>query len=254
MSSLESRLRGGQGPFWGTAKRLARSILSFHIPVNAATRPLFSALYRLHVLARESLLWFARFSWYEPLFRSQCESIGPGFRMEQLPYMMGEGRIVIGAGVRISGKINIGFSLLEGAVAPPLLSIGDGTFIGHGCGFAAGREIRIGRNCLLASGTSIRDWDGHSLDAAERRAHKRESYNTAAPVIVGDDAWIGASATILKGIRIGDRAVVAAGAIVTRDVAPDTVVAGIPARVVKELDPPPETSAGATRAGAASTT
>jgi acetyltransferase-like isoleucine patch superfamily enzyme len=254
VSNLESRLRAGRGPFWGAAKKLARSILSFHVPVNGATRPIFSALYSLHVWARESLQWLARLLWYEPLFRSQCESIGPGFRMEQLPYLMGNGRIVIGAGVRISGKIDIGFSLLEGATAPPLLSIGDGTFIGHGCGLTVGREVRIGRNCLLASGTKIRDWDGHSLDAAERRSHKREGYAAAAPVIIGDDAWIGASATILKGIRIGDRAVVAAGAIVTRDVARDTVVAGIPARVVKELDPPPSAETGTVRAGAASTT
>lgn len=238
MASWESRLRAGQGPFWGRAKRIARAILSFHVPVNGITRPLFGALYRLHVFVRESAHWLARFFWNEPLFRSQCASIGPRFYMEQLPYMTGEGRIAIGEGVRISGKIQIGFGRLEGPQPLPELIVGDGTFIGSSCEFNVARRLQIGRHCLLASGVRVRDWDGHPLDANERRSHKRVGGDGAKAVIIGDDVWIGANAMILKGITIGDRAVIAAGAIVTRDVAADTVVGGNPARLVKELSPP----------------
>jgi acetyltransferase-like isoleucine patch superfamily enzyme len=58
---------------------------------------------------------------------------------------------------------------------------------------------------------------------------------TAAPIVVGRNVWIGAGATVLQGVTIGDDAVVAAGAVVTRDVPPRVLVAGVPARVVKAV-------------------
>jgi acetyltransferase-like isoleucine patch superfamily enzyme len=230
------KLRRGEGPFWGRLKRTAQATLAFHLPVNTLTRPLFRACYKLHVVIRETWIWGQRFFWNEPLFRSQCESIGPGFQMEELPYIRGAGRIRIGAGVRLSGKSSIGF----GRPAPdrPELVIGDRTFIGHDCGFNIGKSVRIGSHCLLAVGVQIFDMDGHPLDAARRRAGEPVPVETIAPVIIGDDVWIGNGAAILKGVRVGDRAIVAARSVVTRDVPPDTIVAGNPARVVKELAAP----------------
>jgi hypothetical protein len=107
--------------------------LHAHVPVTSPTRPLFAALYHLHVAGREGLAAALRFVWYEPLFRSQCAAIGPEFRMEQLPYLQGRGRIVLGRRVRLSGKPLISFSTVRHAV--PELVIGDDTFVGHLCGF-----------------------------------------------------------------------------------------------------------------------
>ena len=92
----------------------------------------------------------------------------------------------------------------------------------------------IGKHCLLSGGVSVSDYDGHPTDAVLRRTSPapRESIE---PVVIGDDVWIGAAARILKGVTIGDRSIVGAGAIVTKDVPPDVVVAGNPARVVKWL-------------------
>jgi len=117
----------------------------------------------------------------------------------------------------------------------PELIVGDGTFIGHECGLQSGRSIRIGRNCLLAGGVQVFDMDGHPLDANLRRAGEPTPYEAIAPVIIGDDVWVGAGAIILKGVTIGDRAIVAARSVVTKDVPPDTIVAGNPARVVREM-------------------
>src|SRR5438105_2311554 len=89
-----------------TIRPLARRVLSAHLPVA----PFCGALYRVHVAAREGLIWSLRFFWYEPLFRSQCAAVGRGFQMEALPYITGRGRIVIGNHVRLSGKSSFGFS------------------------------------------------------------------------------------------------------------------------------------------------
>src|SRR4051812_25020604 len=108
--SIAAKIRRGEGPVWGAGKHGARRGLGFHGPVGPVTRPVFGALYALHVSLRELLIWALRFFWYEPLFRSQCESVGEGFRMEKLPYLTGRGRIVIGPNVRLSGRPSIGFS------------------------------------------------------------------------------------------------------------------------------------------------
>jgi acetyltransferase-like isoleucine patch superfamily enzyme len=228
-----AKLRRGEGRFWGSLKWLARKCLSFHIPVVGLTRPLFKALYGLHVAVREFLLWALRFFWYEPLFRSQCETVGEGFRMEALPYLQGKGKIALGRGVRLSGKPAFAFSSRSGQA--PELVVGDGTFIGHQCAFHVASSIRIGSHCLLAGGVRVYDMDGHPLDADRRRAGEPTPPEGIAPVAIGDDVWIGAGSLVLKGVTISDRVVVAAGSVVTKDVPPDVVVAGNPARIVKHL-------------------
>ena len=212
---------------------IARRVLTAHLPVGPVAQPVWGLLYQLHVAAREGLLWAQRFFWYEPLFRSQCAEVGSGFRMELLPYLSGRGRIVIGNGVRLSGKPSIAFS--NRLNAQPELCIGDGTFIGHGCHFGIAESIQIGRNCLIAGGASVRDLDGHPTDPAQRRAGEPTPREGVRAVVIEDDVWIGATAIILKGVTIGARSIVGAGAVVSRDVPPDCVVAGNPARVVKEL-------------------
>ena len=109
------------------------------------------------------------------------------------------------------------------------LRFGRNVFVNHGCtavvvgGVEIGDDVMIGPNVQLISG-------GHSLDPATRR-----SVSTCAPVRIGRGAWVGAGATILPGVTVGEDAVVAAGAVVTRDVAPRTLVGGVPAGVIREL-------------------
>jgi acetyltransferase-like isoleucine patch superfamily enzyme len=98
---------------------------------------------------------------------------------------------------------------------------------------------------LISHQVNIHDTNGHPLSAAMRHRHFVEIVRhghppdwtdmDARPIRIGDDCWIGFGATILKGVAIGQGAVVAARALVTSDVAPWTVVAGNPAVPIKEL-------------------
>jgi acetyltransferase-like isoleucine patch superfamily enzyme len=219
-------------------KPLALRVLTAHVPVTGPLRSLFGLLYAAHVGAREAIGQALRFVWYEPLLRSQCESVGAGFRMEQLPYIWGSGRIVIGEGVRLSGKSSISFHHACGHV--PELRIGDGSFLGHDCSLAVASSIVIGRHVLVAGGARMADYDGHPVDAAARRAGLPTPPDAVRPIVIEDDVWLGADTRILKGVRIGARSIVGSGAVVTRSVPPDVVVAGNPARVVRHLAASPE--------------
>jgi acetyltransferase-like isoleucine patch superfamily enzyme len=124
------------------------------------------------------------------------------------------------------------------------IRIGPRTFIGKGQ-LAAAKSIEIGADVLLSWDVTIVDHQSHHVDFAKRAndvtnwlsGHKDWSNVTIAPVRIGNKVWIGFGASVLPGVTIGDGAVVGAGSIVTRDVEPWTVVAGNPARVIRQLEP-----------------
>ena len=105
------------------------------------------------------------------------------------------------------------------------LELGSG-FINTGANITCFEKIKIGDNVAIAPNVTIRDSDGHKLNVP---GHK-----ICEPVEIGNHVWIGMNATILKGVTIGDSAIIAAGAVVTKDVAPKTLVGGVPAKVIKE--------------------
>jgi acetyltransferase-like isoleucine patch superfamily enzyme len=127
-------------------------------------------------------------------------------------------------------------------------SIGDFTLL-NGALVMAEERIEIGSHCLISWNVGIADSDFHPLAPAQRiiDAHAlapffkdrppRPKLRTV-PVIIRDNVWIGMNAIILKGVTIGENSVVAAGAVVTKSVPPNVVVAGNPAVVIKTLDVP----------------
>lgn len=233
--NLMVKLRRGEGPFWSGLKAFILRVLRFHIPVVGILRLLFGFLYGVHVFFRGLFATLTRFFWSEPLFRSQCSRIGSGFRMEHMPFIIGAGRITLGDDVVFGGKPSFIFGN-RGSRLPEIV-VGNHTFIGHGVGFSVSDSIRIGDDCLLASGVQLSDYDGHPIDAERRRAGDPTPPESIRPIVIGNDVWIGTNVLILKGVEVGDRSIIGAGAVVTRNVPPDVVVAGNPARVVKQLAP-----------------
>ena len=109
--------------------------------------------------------------------------------------------------------------------------MGDHLIINYGCTILDVAEVTMGDWVMIGPHVLISTVN-HPLSPRGRR----NRLGVAKPVRIGDDVWIGGHATILPGVTIGDGAVVAAGAVVTKDVPPYTVVAGVPARVVKEIE------------------
>jgi maltose O-acetyltransferase len=132
----------------------------------------------------------------------------------------------IGTRTRIYGKIDI-----EGAGGiQENVTIGEGCLLTTPLYLNASAEIRIGNRVTIGHHAMIIT-DGHEMDDPECRGGTRFSR----PVIVEDGVWIGARATILPGVTLGRGSVVAAGAVVARDVPPNTLVGGIPARPIRDL-------------------
>jgi len=140
------------------------------------------------------------------------------------PDIDNQGFMQIEDAVKIWSRINrCRLAVKKGAI----LYIGANTLL-NGPIIAATCEIRIGKNCLLAPQVQIMDSDFHGLE-------NHDAAGDSKPIVIEDNVWLATRSMVLKGVRIGKGAVVAAGAVVTKDVEPYTVVAGMPARVIKIL-------------------
>jgi acetyltransferase-like isoleucine patch superfamily enzyme len=131
----------------------------------------------------------------------------------------------------IGKPVGSGFTLIPPFYADHGLniSVGRSVFIGYQCAFSGHAPIDIGDGVMVAHKVNLVT-AGHPVEPEQRKA-----LLTAGPITLGTNAWIGAAATVLPGVTVGEGSVVAAGAVVTRDVPPATLVAGVPARIIREL-------------------
>lgn len=144
-------------------------------------------------------------------------AVDRGFPLPTVVRMEGGGKIHlgncrIGAGVR--------FELETGGI----LTIGDGTTVGRNALIRTAQSVRIGKDCTIGWDVVIMDTNAHPLPGVEMNA----------PVVLGDRVVVGCRAIILKGVSVGDDAVIGAGSLIIKDVPPRAVVAGVPARVLRQ--------------------
>jgi acetyltransferase-like isoleucine patch superfamily enzyme len=143
--------------------------------------------------------------------------------------------------VRREGELRIGDRLLIDSRNYPSqfsvgsagrLILGDDVFINQGFDVWAAEEVTIGSRVLIGPHVTIVDDSAH--DVAPGQPKRVE------PVVIMDDVWLGRRSIVMPGVTVGRFSVVGAGAVVTRDVPPCSVVAGVPARLVQEFDEPPD--------------
>ncbi len=130
---------------------------------------------------------------------------------------------------------NIGENLI---IWPPFnciygenIYIGNNVFLNLNCMIIDNNRVEIGDHAMVGPGVQIYT-AAHPLDAESRKL----GWEVAKPVTIGNSVWIGGSAILLPGVKIGERSVVGAGAVVTKDVLPGVVVAGNPARIIREIE------------------
>lgn len=143
------------------------------------------------------------------------------------PKVINQGKITLGDKVRIWSTVNqVRLSVGKNAT----LTVGSNTRI-NGSTISANNSITIGNNCRIAPFVILMDSDFHDTG-------NREAAGECRPIVIEDNAWLATRSFVLKGVTVGKGAVVAAGSVVTKDVPPYTVVAGVPAKIVKHLPNP----------------
>jgi acetyltransferase-like isoleucine patch superfamily enzyme len=180
------------------------------------------------------LLWNKVY--HEPLLRLQCDSVGQKLLLyEGMPKIMGNLRVKLGARVTLNGEQ---VWIAAGDGSPRTLEIGDDSHIGFGAELIVGDSIRIGRHVMIANRVTLIGYNGHPLDPYARARHEPPGPEGVGSITVGDYAWIGSQAVVMRGVTIGRGAIVAIGSVVRASVPDLTLVAGNPAEVVRRIDPP----------------
>lgn len=156
-----------------------------------------------------------------------CTKVGKMVTMRGFARVEGGGTIIIGDYVKIWSHIGK-TQLSVGQHAQ--LYIGDHTFINTGVIISVRSKVSIGKHCQIANQVIIMDNDFHGVE-------NRDIPEEPQPVIIEDKVWLATRCIILKGVTIGKGAVVAAGAVVTKDVPPYTLVGGVPAKVIRIIQP-----------------
>ena len=182
--------------------------------------------------------------------------LNPGFRVGKgarvrgrfCVIMHGEGEIVLGAKARLvsdykRSPLGVGTRCKFVTFPGARIILGDGVILG-GTIIVARKSVEIGDGTGVGANVVIADSDFHVVWPPERR-FDLAPIEEAKPVKIGRRVWIGYGAIILKGVTIGDNAVIGAGSVVTRDVPANTLAAGSPARPIRRLDEPAGADAGA---------
>ncbi len=202
----------------------------------------------MNELTRRLQLWERKWRWYErntlpwnrarihwELMRREAFARWPlhGNVLEALL----EGRLELGPGVLMEPNVWIT------APGQARVRIGAGSFLNMGVMVAAQELVEIGEHCMLANGCFVSD-SSHRYSDPEMPV-TWQGFETKGPTRIGGNCWLGAHVVVTSGVTIGERCVIGAGSVVTRDIEPHSIAAGAPAKVLRRIEYAPGAGASA---------
>ena len=230
LSKFLLKIKRHESPFYQFLYRLGKFLFHFNLPtIKSIHLPLFY----LDAFLKKFFRRFVHTVWSIPLFKARCEKAGKNLKLPNgLPLVIGSHlKIYIGDNVTIQ-RSTIGASKI---FDEPILRIGNNSVVNYGTVISVAREILIGDDCMISGSCLIMDSDDHPKNPQKRLQKLPVDKKDVKPVKIGNNVWIGAYSAILKGVTIGDNSIIAAHSVVTGDVPPNCVYAGVPARLIGQV-------------------
>ena len=227
-NSLILKVKRGETPVYRFMRSVARAVLNPRAPrVPDFLKPILRVIYEIHFSVISVVRWLVVVLYRHPLFQARCASVGRNLSIETLPYVDGHVEIHIGDDVTI-GSISISSGRF---LERPRLIIRDRTQIGWRVGFAVNKEIVVEEDVRISFDCRISDTDGHPREADLRAQNAPVDPRDIRPVRICRYAWIGNGSHIMKGVTIGEGAVIGANSVVISDIPPYCLAMGNPAEV-----------------------
>ncbi len=187
-------------------------------------------LWRFFEAFRDRVYWHS--------LRKDFRAIGEDSFIEYPAVILGGKHISIGRNFRACARLRLeAFDKHLDNRYQPEITIGDNVSVNYDCHIGCVNRISIGNNVLLASRVFITDhMHGEITEDAIRTPPSQRKVTSRGPVVIEDNVWIGEGVAIMPDVRIGRDCIIGANAVVTKDVPPHCVAAGVPARVIRRLD------------------
>jgi acetyltransferase-like isoleucine patch superfamily enzyme len=223
------KIRRGETPFSRFLKKIAHGLTQANLPQPPLIKPLFRLLYDLHFGLLNLLQGVITYFYREPLFRARCEAVGKHLNLVRLPEIYGHTRIYLGDNVTFTGTAGIASGRF---IDEPRLIVKDRSIVGHNAFISVNQEVIIEEDVMIANNCSITDNDGHPREADLRAQHAPLLARDIRPVRICRYAWLGRGCQIMKGVTIGEGAIIGANSVVIQDVPPYALAMGNPAEVI----------------------
>ena len=208
-----------------------KKVIHFELPTP---KILLRPSYFIYLFITSIFVSFTRILIWTPLLKGRLESVGRNLNLYGgLPYISGPLKIVMGDNCRVSGQST--FTGRSSATTTPTLIVGNNIDIGWMTTIAVGSCVKLGDNVRIAGRTLLAGYPGHPLDAKARALGLPETDDQVGDIILEDDVWLATGVSVMAGITIGHGTIVAAGSVVTKDLPPMVLAAGIPAKVIRPV-------------------
>jgi len=224
------KIKKGETPFYRVLGKVVRRVLAPRAPrLPAWLRPVLGGLYEFHWVVIGLWHSFWNLCYCQPLFQGRCTSFGRGVVVDRLPFIRGHVDIHIGNDVWLGGHFTVDSGRF---VDHPVLILKDRVKISWHVGISVSKEVIIEEDVMISNGCRISDSDGHPREADLRAQNAPLRLRDIRPVRICKNAWIGNAVHIMKGVTIGEGAVIGANSVVISDVPPFSLALGNPAEVL----------------------
>ena len=244
IDALIVRIVRAETPLLRCVKSILRIVMEPRLP--PLPRPLLKVLrvfYEAHFLAIVVSRALGTLCYRNPLFQARCASFGRNVTIAgKLPFVTGPVQIYVGNNVYIGGDVSV-FSSGHGEV--PRLVLKDNSSLGWNVRLTVNKEVIIEENVRIPHDVRISDSDGHPREADLRRANLPPADKDIRPIRICRDAWIGNGSHIMKGVTIGEGAIIGANSVVITDIPAFCLALGNPAEVYFKNYGKPSTAAKA---------
>jgi acetyltransferase-like isoleucine patch superfamily enzyme len=232
LSNMKTNIKAGETPVFALLKRSYYAVRFFSVPVIPV---LHKTLYSLHNGVKNIWSEFTRILYYTPMFKSLLKNPPKSMYLYSgMPQVLGNLSLTIGENLKISGV-----STFIGRTNSPKteLIIGNNCEIAWQTTIAVGTKVVIGDDCLIAARAFFAGFAGHPLDLDRRAKGMPDDDNQIGDIILEQGVWLATGVTVSSGVTIGRGTIVAAGSVVTKSLPPFVLAGGVPAKVIRQLEP-----------------
>ncbi|MCX6073157.1 MAG: acyltransferase [Campylobacterales bacterium] len=209
-------------------KRAIRNILT-------VTSFFLSWFYPYRILKYTKILFLYKI--YSFAIKQQCKQVGANLSIEPSLVLDGAKHIILGNNVSIRGRCWIGaYDEYFGYRYSPSLTIGDNVIINFNCHIACINSITIGNDTLVSSDVLISDHThGEISNRTFDSIRRTQPLVSKGAIVIGNNVWIGEKVSILSNVCIGDNSIIGANSVVTKNIPANCIVAGNPAKIIREI-------------------